>query len=119
CVELGKRGQTMEKLTAVESPIACDFSAMTAGQRARRQILARQMHAAAREVHELPDGYAFRFSADPELCLTLAEFMTLERLCCPFFTFALELEHEGGPMWLRLTGRDGVKQFLQAELGIK
>ena len=109
----------MEKFATTESPIACDFSAMTAEQRARRQILARQMHAATKEVHELPDGYAFRFSAEPELCLTLAEFMTLERLCCPFFTFRLELEHEGGPMWLRLTGRDGVKQFLRAELGLK
>jgi hypothetical protein len=109
----------MERLAATESPIACDFSAMTAGQRARRQVLARQMHAATKEVRELADGYAFRFSAEPELCLTLAEFMTLERLCCPFFTFMLELEHEGGPMWLRLTGRDGVKQFLRAELDIK
>src|SRR3954465_2499094 len=109
----------MERLAATESPIACDFSAMTAEQRARRQILARQMHAATKEVHELPDGYAFRFSAEPELCLMLAEFMTLERLCCPFFAFMLGLEHEGGPMWLRLTGRDGVKQFLRAELGIK
>lgn len=109
----------MEKFSANESPIACDLTAMTAEQRARRQILARQMHAVTKEVRELPDGYAFRFSAEPELCLTLAEFMTFERLCCPFFTFILELEHEGGPMWLRLTGRDGVKQFLRAELGLK
>ena len=109
----------MEKFAAVESPIACDFSAMTAEQRARRQILARQMHATTKEIQELPDGYAFRFSAEPELCLALAEFMTLERLCCPFFTFSLELAHEGGPLWLRLTGREGVKQFLRTELDLK
>jgi len=102
-----------------ESPIACNLTALTAEQRTRRQALAQQMHAATQEICELPDGYAFRFSADPALCLTVVEFMTLERLCCPFFAFALEMESEDGPMWLRLTGRDGVKPFLQAELGIK
>jgi hypothetical protein len=101
-----------------ESPIACDFTAMTAEQQERRQILAQRVHAAVQEIRELSDGYAFRFPADPALCLTVAEFMTLERLCCPFFTFALELESEGGPLWLRLTGREGVKQFLRAELGL-
>lgn len=109
----------MEHPKISESPIACNLTALNTEQRARRQALAQQMHAAAQEICELPDGYAFRFSADPALCLTVAEFMTLERLCCPFFAFALEMESEDGPMWLRLTGRDGVKPFLQAELGIK
>jgi hypothetical protein len=109
----------MTEHTANESPLACDFTAMTAGQRERRQTLAQHLHTAIQEVRELPDGYAFRFPAEPALCLTVAEFMTLERLCCPFFTFELELEREGGPLWLRLTGREGVKQFLRAELGVK
>jgi hypothetical protein len=47
-----------------------------------------------------------------------AEFMTLERLCCPFLTLTLEVERERGPLWLTLTGREGVKPFLQAELGL-
>ncbi|SRR5712692_7629210 len=109
----------MEEPMTNESPIACNFTALSTEQRAHRQALAQHMHAATQEICELPDGYAFRFPADPALCLRVAEFMTLERRCCPFFTFALELQHEGGPMWLRLTGRYGVKQFLQAELGIK
>jgi hypothetical protein len=109
----------MEKPKVNESPIACDLTAMNAEQRQRRHALAQQVHAEAQEVRELPDGYAFRFAAEPALCLTVAEFMTLECLCCPFFAFSLELEREGGPMWLRLTGREGVKQFLQAELGIR
>jgi hypothetical protein len=92
---------------------------MTTEQRQRRHALAQQVHTAAQEIRELPDGYAFRFAVEPTLCLTVAEFMTLERLCRPFFSFSLELEREGGPMWLRLTGREGVKQFLQAELGIR
>jgi hypothetical protein len=105
--------------TINESPLACDFTTMTAEQRERRQVLAQRVHATVQEIRELSDGYAFRFPAEPALCLTVAEFMTLERLCCPFFTFALELECDGGPLWLRLTGREGVKQFLQTELGVR
>ena len=104
---------------AHESPLACNLSALNAEQRARRQTLAQQMRAATQEIREMPDGYAFRYPADPALCLTVAEFMTLERLCCPFFNLRLELEREDGPLWLRITGREGVKQFLQAELGLK
>jgi hypothetical protein len=38
-------------------------------------------------------------------------------LCCPFFGFALEMEPEGGAVWLSLTGREGVKPFIIAEIG--
>lgn len=37
------------------------------------------------------------------------------RLCCPFFDFVVELERNGGPLWLKLIGRDGIKPFIQAE----
>jgi len=46
-----------------------------------------------------------------------AEFISLERLCCPFLRFSLEVEPEGGPIWLRLTGREGVKAFIREEVG--
>ena len=101
-----------------ESPIACDLGGLDALQRERRQALREQISPATQEVKELPDGYAFRFPAEPSLCLAAAEFVTLERLCCPFFNFVLEVEKEGGPLWLRLTGREGVKEFLRAELGL-
>jgi hypothetical protein len=51
--------------------------------------------------------------------LRAAEFISLERLCCPFFNFVLEVEPESGPLWLKMTGQDGVKQFLQAEFNVK
>lgn len=66
---------------------------------------------------ELPDGYAFELPNDSDVLLTAAEFISLERLCCPFFGFRLEIGHEGGSVWLSLTGRDGVKPFIIAEIG--
>ena len=63
------------------------------------------------------DGYAFELPNESDDLLTVSEFTVKERLCCPFFDFALEIEREGGPMWLCLKGRDGVKLFIMAEIG--
>jgi hypothetical protein len=48
----------------------------------------------------------------------LAEFVGFERLCCPVFALTIEAEAERGPVWLRITGREGVKPFARAELGL-
>lgn len=99
------------------SPIACDLTAMTPEQRERHGNVSEQLFAAAQERQELPDGFAWRYSPDPSTLMLVAEFISLECLCCPFFNFTLELEPERGPIWLRLTGREGVKDFLRAEIG--
>jgi hypothetical protein len=39
----------------------------------------------------------------------------LERRCCPFFSFTLKREVEGH-VWLELTGREGVKEFLATQM---
>ena len=101
-----------------ESPITCQLGAFTAEQSERYETVRQHMRAAVQEVRALPDGYAFRFSAQPSTILTVAEFITFERLCCRFFNFVLEVEPEDGPLWLRLTGGEGVKEFLQFELGL-
>lgn len=45
-----------------------------------------------------------------------AEFITLERLCCPFLSFQLAVAEEKGPLWITLTGPEGVNDFLRLEL---
>jgi hypothetical protein len=88
---------------------------LDAAARARRQALAARLHAMTREVRERPNGYAFRYPADA--LLAAAEFVALERRCCPFFRFDLALEPDGGPLWLAVRGPAGAKAFLVAELG--
>ena len=97
-------------------PIACDFSAMDTTQRERHESVWQQIQGALQGIEELSHGYAMKFQMETSLFLLLAEFITLERLCCPFINFALEIEPADGPLWLKLTGQDGVKEFLQAEL---
>lgn len=103
----------------MNSPFICDMTAMTAEQRIRYHALRKQLRLAVTEFRELPNGYAARFPLQAEMELLVAEFITLERLCCPFFTLGLEVEKENGPIWLKMTGRRGIKPFIRAEFGIQ
>ena len=101
-----------------EIPIACDWSALTAEQQERQRSLYRCLRENVREARELDDGYAFRHSPDGDVLLAIAEFVANERLCCPFFDFALTVERGGGPVWLRMTGKGEAKHVLEAEMGV-
>lgn len=105
-----------DKMPKSEVIIACNLTAISSEQRGQHIAIAKQVFALVEETQELPNGYAFRLPQEPDMWLKAAEFIANERLCCPFFGFTLELEPEGGPLWLKLTGGEGVKQFLQAEI---
>jgi hypothetical protein len=106
----------MDVQTNYDIPIACDLTALNAEVRSAHLESAKQLlHEGAQELQELPDGFAFRYTAAQYAQVT--QFIANERLCCPFFTFVLEVTPANGPIWLRITGRAGVKDFLQCELG--
>lgn len=99
------------------SHFACDMTAIEAGRRGQHLATIDELFRRTGEIREMPDGYAFMLPNESDVLLKAAEFIALERLCCPFFGFSLEVEPEGGALWLRLTGREGVKPFIQAEIG--
>ncbi len=100
-----------------QSPFACVMDAIDLEKREPHISNARALFKQVLEIVELNDGYAFCFSNDDKLLSQLTEFIVLERLCCPFFGFGVEVEPEGGAVWFKLSGRDGVKPFIKAELG--
>ena len=99
-----------------QSPLACDMTAIPAEQRASHLAKSREFFSQIEETSELSNGYAFRFADEPNVLQRLADFVSLEKLCCPFLRFEIEVEAENGPVWLRLTGRDGVKEFIREEI---
>jgi hypothetical protein len=109
----------MKDGATVESPFVCNVAGLNAEQRQRYTALIKKLNSGKQEVKELADGYAFRFSAESTTVQDLAEFITYERLCCPFFDFELAVEREGGPAWLRLKGREGVKEFIRIEFKVQ
>jgi len=103
----------------VESPFACNVGGISAERRPRYVALARKLISSKQEVRELSDGYEFRLPADEATIKEVAEFISFERQCCPFFDLELAIEREGGPLWLRFKGREGVKEFIRIEFGLK
>jgi hypothetical protein len=101
----------------MESPFRCDMSVIALTQRKHHMATAVAVFRAVEAIHELPNGYAFRLPNDATVLRQTAEFIMREKLCCPFFGFSVEVEPEGGPLWLRLTGAEGIKPFIQAEIG--
>lgn len=95
-------------------PFACDMAALSTEQRARHQELGNVLRAALREICELPDGYAFEFPLNSLTYATLTELTPLEHACCPFFTINIRVEPDERLFW-RLSGTEGIKQFIQAE----
>ncbi|MFL5734874.1 MAG: hypothetical protein ACJ78Q_17090 [Chloroflexia bacterium] len=93
-----------------EIPIACKLSGP---ELAAWGLDVTGMLASAEDITELPNGYAFRYPATSEWAATLLSFIISERACCPFFTFELHFEQNEGPLWLRLQGPEGVREFIK------
>jgi len=60
--------------------------------------------AGVQETRETADGFAFRLADDPPLFAAAAEWIPLERRCCPFMSFALRWDANDRAPWLALSG---------------
>jgi len=106
----------MTDFNQTHSPLACDMTAIAAEQRPLHLANSRELFSSVAEFRELPDGYEFRLTDGPGLLTKLGEFVSFERLCCPFLRFEVRVEAESGPVWLSLRGREGVKDFMREEI---
>jgi hypothetical protein len=94
----------------------CNRMALDPQARTRHfDVLGPALRAALLHNREVPDGFEFEFPSDHATVQLLAEWAKGESLCCPFFDIAIRFDHDGGGMWLRLTGREGVKQFTRSD----
>jgi predicted protein tyrosine phosphatase len=99
-----------------ESPFACNVLALDQATRKRHfDELGPALRGRRLAVRELPDGYEFEFPSDSKTIQMVQEWAAQERLCCPFFEIQVRMEKENGPVWLRLTGRPGVKDFIRVD----
>jgi hypothetical protein len=94
---------------------ACNPKAISAVERPRYNELVKRLREAMRDRREIFNGYAFKLDSKTITLPEAAEWINMERLCCPFLT--LQLSAVGNQMhWvLNLTGPEGVKPLLDAE----
>lgn len=108
---------TTQARPASTMPIACRPQALTKEQRAQSQALRTELAHATEETKELPNGYAFRYRADSALFEKAAQWVSLERRCCPFLSFELAWqEGDDAAPWLSVTGPAGTKAFMADEM---
>jgi hypothetical protein len=98
-------------------PLVCMPAAIPPTERKGHFALAKQLFGEmATASRDLPSGYAFQFDAGA--LPAVARFIEYERRCCPFMTFELEVAPQSGPLWLRMTGPEGTRAVLDAELDL-
>jgi hypothetical protein len=97
------------------APFACNRNAMTKEERVRYELLRGRFVKAVCEVAELANGYSFRLFSGVLSLEDIAEWVEYEEKCCPFFCVCAETGLEEGPIAVRITGREGVKEFIRAE----
>ena len=92
---------------------SCNMSAMTQEELTHYQELANGLKSSVQEIKELKNGFAFKLPADA--VVSTSQWINYERKCCPFFDFELEIAKDSGPVWLRITGDKGIKDFIRTE----
>ena len=107
-----------KQVTTTQSKFYCNIKALTPEERARHKQLGEKLNAVRKEIVEAEKGYEFQYSPADVSLAELAEWVGAESKCCPFFDFHIDVEHEGKLLCLRLTGEEGIKAFIRAELGV-
>ena len=99
---------------AADVPLACNLKAISAAERPRYNDLVKRLRVAVTDRNELTDGYAYKLDAKKITLPEVAEWITMERLCCPFLTFQLDVKGNGDSQ-LTLRGPVGAKAILREE----
>src|SRR6266404_4341002 len=99
---------------AADVPLACNLKAISAAERPRYNDLVKRLRVSVQDRNELTDGYAYKLDTKKITLPEVAEWITMERLCCPFLTFQLDVKGNGDSQ-LTLRGPAGAKAILREE----
>lgn len=98
---------------------SCNVKAISASERPRYNELIKRIRAAIRNRSEIGNGYAFRMDGKAVTLPEAAEWVSMERLCCPFLTLQLSASGNQADWLLALSGPIGVKQLIAVEFPIR
>jgi hypothetical protein len=96
-------------------PLLYNMDVFTSDQREFHIQTTTELVQAVQKVQEVENGYEFTFPNETQLISRIAEFISNERLCCPFLKFTLTIISNREPVSLSLTGPLGTQEFLRAE----
>lgn len=97
------------------SVFACNLKAISAAERPRYNDLVKRIRTAIRSRREIANGYVFKVDSKALTLPEAAEWVSMERLCCPFLTLQLTASGNQADWLLTLTGPEGVKPLITTE----
>jgi hypothetical protein len=112
-------GNTEKQMTTGPSKFYCNIKTLTPAEREHHKQLGGKLMAARKEIVETTKGYEFQYSPAEVSLAELADWVGAESKCCPFFDFHIDVEREGKLLCLRLTGGEGIKEFIRAEFQVQ
>jgi hypothetical protein len=98
-----------------DTPLVCNMDVFTPDQREAHIQTTTELIQAVQDILEVENGYEFKFPNETEFISKIAEFISHERLCCPFLNFTLNVLSNTEAVALSLTGPIGTQEFLRAE----
>jgi len=110
--------KSREKTVTTQSKFYCNIKALSYAERIKHMLLTRKLIMARKEIVETERGYEFQFSPSNVSVEDLANWVVAESKCCPFFDFHIDLEEGGRLLCLRLTGEEGIKEFIRSEFKV-
>ena len=106
-------------VATTQSKFYCNLKALTPEERTHLKQLGNKLKATRTKVVEMGNGYEFQFSPKDVTLAELTDWVRMESKCCSFFDFHIDLENKGALLCLRLTGEEGVKQFIRNEFAVQ
>ena len=104
---------------AQEDGFYCNLDALDDAQKKRVVELLQNLRHGILAHKELPDGYEFKFAGSIASVKDVGEWVAYERSCCKYLTFEIRAPRDADAVWLRLTGKPGVKDLLREEFDLK
>jgi hypothetical protein len=112
------RANQEKQAAATQGKFYCNSKALQPAERAHHKQSTDKLMSVRKEAIETEKGYEFQFSPSQVSISELADWVTAEGKCCPFFDFHIDLERGGTLLCLRLTGPEGIKAFIRSEFQV-
>jgi hypothetical protein len=93
--------------------IACDLTVFSTTERIKHLALAKSLLGKARQVIEHENGFTFAFEQSRLLEMQIADWVSKEKRCCPFFSFEVSRANAPPSLRLRISGPDAAKEILR------
>jgi hypothetical protein len=108
-----KEVKSMET-TIKNKVIACKLTSPELRERKEKVLAVLKLKILGKQ--ELKDGYKYKFEGSDQVIDELITFIKTERICCDFFAFNFSIADD--IVWLSITGPEGAKEFIKAEMDL-